>query len=1133
MHEDHAPKEAYVHKTGESSGSVMLAQGWLLHRAPFRDMWRRSWATLSIPPQGPPISILTLRDKEEGQATASLPLHEHCSLSHVVKECAPALLASAIGTPSSLLPQENYCTFSLQWPHTANTPGRSTSIPRGGVSVFIPRGGSCIDIVRALGSDVQVERNQPASNSLLWSLKLAAALSLAILASLLGPVVSKLEEGPINLARADFRTEGSLDMAGFSTWTGSNLLIRLQALLDVLSGVVVKASGKQRVASETCGTAVATLAGCALLLFAIGSSRAWRWWRVWRRHFEGRKGSEHAWRLAANCYHLGEGSTGGVLSSVALGADSMERAEKWRSVFEKAIRLSGCGLPWSPQQRFQQSIPACLTTSLAKQQQGLEFLLAGRQWSFRPPSPSLPAPPPLACAAMLNDADLWLRSGTSQWTPSHLMGGRQVWTVKASSPLPAAPQQRGTHKEIATEGKKRKEAVAEQPRPIVAVKVQDVLDCDSGTALHLLLQRQNVDGTMTLIEHLSDFSDIVHWTPEASLFPPHATGDWKALTLDFCLLRQWRTDPDGSTVLSLESVNHMHCPPPLAASCRGVFHAIVLAVPDSNHRANSPSFSLEGGGVFSHASASSPRRKKRNYGRTSYKSPVTASPRSSVTSVSESLAASADQRNLAQRPDHRSSDQQSIALPSTPATPTANGVGAVSASGRAGGILTDANVETRAGSVAAAAAAAAVAAALPPSCLVIMAGTADYDSGSWAKGEQVGVTAALLLKQLGGLCAAMERTQFTQHTNSGSQRFNSGVNTEEVDSTAALATSAAVRVKKGSRFSRRGRSTNAQQPSAPFSPNSPDEATTCREGGGCVVESDGNDSHSEDAKGLQTEGGDRGETIASTPQCALPQPLWGVADVSGFVVRGPSFTEDRVKIPAGEPLFDLVAVDLWRLDEAPCPNIAAQPGNRVQLARQRGDSTWIFVLQLQVPGPPWFAFVAYFVPKNRAGWDPKVFESSNREHCEGNTPFSRLARPFFFGDDDDYRDDRFKLIPKVVEGNFIVRNAVGTKPTILGRKLKQHYFRGDNYFELDVDIASSAIAQRVVGIAYGYAKLLTIDICCVLQGDSVDELPEQPFAAIRMVGIDFNAAPVHPPLVLPGSNSVLEERGAGRPGDMM
>lgn len=94
-----------------------------------------------------------------------------------------------------------------------------------------------------------------------------------------------------------------------------------------------------------------------------------------------------------------------------------------------------------------------------------------------------------------------------------------------------------------------------------------------------------------------------------------------------------------------------------------------------------------------------------------------------------------------------------------------------------------------------------------------------------------------------------------------------------------------------------------------------------------------------------------------------------------------------------------------------------------------------------------------------------------------------------------------------------MRNAVGAKPTILGRKLRQNYFRGANYFELDVDVASSAIAQRVVGIAYGYARLLTVDMVLVLQGESVDELPEAPFASVRLANLDFNAAPSHPPIV--------------------
>jgi hypothetical protein len=382
----------------------------------------------------------------------------------------------------------------------------------------------------------------------------------------------------------------------------------------------------------------------------------------------------------------------------------------------------------------------------------------------------------------------------------------------------------------------------------------------------------------------------------------------------------------------------------------------------------------------------------------------------------------------------------------------------------------------------------------------MVAGTVKFEGGTGTE-QQVEVAAPIVLHLLSGLCAAMERLRFRQQVSNDIQdQFASddAGSSESADTTALAAPTA--RNKKGSRFVRR--STNS---------------TTATDGSTLTSRSTNSDVPGSNT-GCDKEESNKNDdvaTLASTPPFSLPAEHWGDADVSAFIVRGPSFTEDRVKIPAGEPLFDLVAVDLWRLNEGPCPNIAAQPGNRVQLARQRGDKTWTFVLQFQVPGPPWFAFVAYYVPRDVTNWSLNRKGSSGGQQDAPETPFDRLAKPFFFGDDDDYRDDHFKLIPKVVEGNFIVRNAVGAKPTILGRKLKQHYFRGENYFELDVDIASSAIAQRVVGIAYGYAKLLTVDLCCVLQGDSVDELPEQPFAAVRMVGIDFNTAPVHPPLVFP------------------
>src|SRR3546814_11230113 len=58
----------------------------------------------------------------------------------------------------------------------------------------------------------------------------------------------------------------------------------------------------------------------------------------------------------------------------------------------------------------------------------------------------------------------------------------------------------------------------------------------------------------------------------------------------------------------------------------------------------------------------------------------------------------------------------------------------------------------------------------------------------------------------------------------------------------------------------------------------------------------------------------------------------------------------------------------------------------------------------------------------RSPKDPTLFEQ--------DTPFARIAKQFFFGDDDHYRDHRFKLIPKIVDGNIVVRIAVKDTPAI-------------------------------------------------------------------------------------------------------
>jgi hypothetical protein len=232
-------------------------------------------------------------------------------------------------------------------------------------------------------------------------------------------------------------------------------------------------------------------------------------------------------------------------------------------------------------------------------------------------------------------------------------------------------------------------------------------------------------------------------------------------------------------------------------------------------------------------------------------------------------------------------------------------------------------------------------------------------------------------------------------------------------------------------------------------------------------------------------------SMGTTPPSVLPPEVWSEPDHTTFRVRGKTYNVDKLKVTPSAALFKLIAVDLLETTESQ-HNISAHPRNRVNMALQRGDKTWVFVLNIMVPGPPYLSFVAYL--------------QGDRALFEEDTPFGRIARPFFNGNDDEFRNNRFKLIPKVIDGNMIIKMAVKDTPTLLGNKLKQYYYKGDNYFEIDVDVGSSSVARNVVGLAMGYAKNIVVDMGMCLQGNDESELPEVMLGGVTCIKVDTTKA---------------------------
>ena len=218
----------------------------------------------------------------------------------------------------------------------------------------------------------------------------------------------------------------------------------------------------------------------------------------------------------------------------------------------------------------------------------------------------------------------------------------------------------------------------------------------------------------------------------------------------------------------------------------------------------------------------------------------------------------------------------------------------------------------------------------------------------------------------------------------------------------------------------------------------------------------------------------------------LDPKYWSSGSVQGLKVRGKTYLDDRVKVPASASKFKIHRVDLFEFP-APCEHVA-QSMDYVQSM----PDEFFYIVQLMVPGAPHYSIVAAFTP-------------IDKECLVDGSPFSILMQKFLNGSNQD-RNELFKLIPSIVEGSWIVQKAVGSTPAILGKKIRIAYHRGPNYIELDFDIASSAMAANIVKLVSSATKTVVVDMAFLNEGHSEEELPEQLIGVLRLKKVDLTLA---------------------------
>mmetsp|Transcript_20061 Transcript_20061/g.28829 ORF Transcript_20061/g.28829 Transcript_20061/m.28829 type:complete len:350 (+) Transcript_20061:155-1204(+) len=224
-----------------------------------------------------------------------------------------------------------------------------------------------------------------------------------------------------------------------------------------------------------------------------------------------------------------------------------------------------------------------------------------------------------------------------------------------------------------------------------------------------------------------------------------------------------------------------------------------------------------------------------------------------------------------------------------------------------------------------------------------------------------------------------------------------------------------------------------------------------------------------------------------------------------FDIRGPSYLYDNVKVASQAPLFHMRGVQMVGVNELR-PHIALEPWTA--FPKEDDGNEWL-ILNYMVPGRSPFQMICYYTASKEAKRviSPTKGDStcSTDEEQPTSEGWENCLRKFWEADQ-EYCDARFKIIPNVASGPWLVRMAVGNKPALTGMKVKQLYTRGDRFFEVDMDIGSSAVAARVLGLVRDFCSVLTVDVGVTIEGQSDEELPERVLCRMQWKGVDFSKA---------------------------
>eukprot|EP01025_Chloroclados_australasicus_P015769 TRINITY_DN17618_c0_g1_i4.p1 TRINITY_DN17618_c0_g1~~TRINITY_DN17618_c0_g1_i4.p1 ORF type:complete len:491 (-),score=46.31 TRINITY_DN17618_c0_g1_i4:316-1788(-) len=265
-----------------------------------------------------------------------------------------------------------------------------------------------------------------------------------------------------------------------------------------------------------------------------------------------------------------------------------------------------------------------------------------------------------------------------------------------------------------------------------------------------------------------------------------------------------------------------------------------------------------------------------------------------------------------------------------------------------------------------------------------------------------------------------------------------------------------------------------------------------------------------------------------------PRFCWCPGDPQSFRIRSAEYMKTRRKEPCKGSLYELVGVDLFSFKKK-----VFHIGKHIELPTLYKWKQWkdkelppLIIINVMLPTYPAVLFgekdgkghslVYYFALPD--GFDPDKVD---------NQAAVNLLRKFIAGEHGHHFRDRLKLIPRIVnvdewakrgplsQAELALLKRNNDKPVLT--RPAHRFFRGDCYFEIDMDVhVYQFIARKAFQGYVGKLGEVVFENAFVVQGNNREELPELLIGCTRVFRVDFQKS--YPlPLIKSQKNSIPDK----------